>query len=95
MATNIPPHNLGEVADALVAMIDAPDIDVKGLLKYVKGPRLPDRRRAALEPERDSRRLRVRQGALGVRGQYKVEQVRAGASRSSSRRFRTRSTSRR
>src|SRR5206468_728588 len=36
MATNIPPHNLSEVVAALTAMIDEPDLDVKGLLKHVK-----------------------------------------------------------
>jgi DNA gyrase subunit A len=41
MATNIPPHNLSEVINATVAMIDKPDIDVKGLMKYVKGPDFP------------------------------------------------------
>jgi DNA gyrase subunit A len=41
MATNIPPHNLGEVADGIVAMIDDPDIDVERLGKIVKGPDFP------------------------------------------------------
>ena len=41
MATNIPPHNLGEVVDGLVALIDNPQISVKGLMKYIKGPDFP------------------------------------------------------
>src|SRR5436190_3212854 len=41
MATNIPPHNLREIVAALTAMIDEPDLDVKGLLKHVKGPDFP------------------------------------------------------
>ncbi len=41
MATNIPPHNLGEVIDGCVAYIDNPDIDVDGLMKYIKGPDFP------------------------------------------------------
>ncbi len=41
MATNIPPHNLNEVVDAAVAMIDDPDIDTGGLMKYVQGPDFP------------------------------------------------------
>ncbi len=41
MATNIPPHNLGEVVDATVAQIDNPDITLKELMKYVKGPDFP------------------------------------------------------
>ena len=41
MATNIPPHNLGEVVDALVALIDEPTIDVERLTKHIKGPDFP------------------------------------------------------
>ena len=41
MATNIPPHNLGEVIDGRVAYIDNPDIDTAGLMQYIKGPDFP------------------------------------------------------
>ena len=41
MATNIPPHNLSEVVDAIVAMIDEPTIDVDRLARHVKGPDFP------------------------------------------------------
>ena len=41
MATNIPPHNLGELVDATVAQIDDPEISLEGLMKYVKGPDFP------------------------------------------------------
>ena len=41
MATNIPPHNLGEVIDGCVAYIDNPEIDTLGLMKYIKGPDFP------------------------------------------------------
>ena len=41
MATNIPPHNLGEVIDAVVAAIDDPEITPEGLMKFVKGPDFP------------------------------------------------------
>ena len=41
MATNIPPHNLGELVDATVAIIDDPEISLDGLMKYVKGPDFP------------------------------------------------------
>lgn len=41
MATNIPPHNLGEVIDGICAQIDNPEIDVDGLMKFVKGPDFP------------------------------------------------------
>ena len=42
MATNIPPHNLGEVIDATIAMIDNPDVTAEQLLEYVKGPDFPN-----------------------------------------------------
>ena len=41
MATNIPPHNLGEVIDGIVAMVDDPNIDVERLSRHIKGPDFP------------------------------------------------------
>ena len=41
MATNIPPHNLGEVVDGCIAYIDNPEIDTLGLMEYIKGPDFP------------------------------------------------------
>ncbi len=41
MATNIPPHNLGEVVNGLVAMVENPDISVKQLMKHIPGPDFP------------------------------------------------------
>ncbi len=43
MATNIPPHNLGEVLDGVVAQIDDPEITVEELMEYIKGPDFPTR----------------------------------------------------
>ena len=41
MATNIPPHNLGEVADGLIHLIDQPNSSVEDLMKFIKGPDFP------------------------------------------------------
>ena len=41
MATNMPPHNLGEVIDGICAQIDDPDITIDGLMEFVKGPDFP------------------------------------------------------
>jgi len=41
MATNIPPHNLNEVVDALLALLDDPRIDIDGLMQYIPGPDFP------------------------------------------------------
>ncbi len=41
MASNIPPHNMGEVIDGMCALIDNPDIDLDGLMEHIKGPDFP------------------------------------------------------
>ncbi|MBF0567276.1 MAG: DNA gyrase subunit A [Nitrospirae bacterium] len=41
MATNIPPHNLGEVVTALIKLVDDPEVDVLELMRYIKGPDFP------------------------------------------------------
>jgi DNA gyrase subunit A len=41
MATNIPPHNLNEVADAIIYILDNPGAEIKDLLRYIKGPDFP------------------------------------------------------
>ncbi|MCF7220225.1 DNA gyrase subunit A [Marilutibacter chinensis] len=41
MATNIPPHNMSEVVDATIALIDDPSIDIDGLMEYIPGPDFP------------------------------------------------------
>ncbi len=41
MATNIPPHNLGEIVDAIICLIENPESTVEDLLKYIKGPDFP------------------------------------------------------
>jgi DNA gyrase subunit A len=41
MATNMPPHNIGEVCEAIIALIDNPDLQPLDLLLYIKGPDFP------------------------------------------------------
>jgi DNA gyrase subunit A len=41
MATNIPPHNLNEIADAIIYLLDHPEAEIKDLMRYVKGPDFP------------------------------------------------------
>ena len=67
MATNIPPYNLGEIIDGLMEMIDKPDIDIEGLMVYIKGPDFPTGAmmgrqgiRKALETGRGGLRLRAK-----------------------------------
>ena len=69
MATNIPPHNLREVIGATIAYIDDPQIDVEGLMKYIKGPDFPT---AGTILGRDGIREAYRTGRGRVRVQAKA-----------------------
>jgi DNA gyrase subunit A len=77
MATNIPPHNLGEVVDALVAMIDEPTIDVDRLVKHVKGPDFPT---GAIVLGREGIREAYRsgRGRIVMRARTHIEELRGG-----------------
>ncbi|MGH7019476.1 MAG: DNA gyrase subunit A, partial [Brevundimonas sp.] len=75
MATNIPPHNLGEVVDAAVALLDNPDMGDEALLDIVPGPDFPTGgeimgRTAPRNALRDGR------GSVIVRGRASVEEIR-------------------
>jgi DNA gyrase subunit A len=77
MATNIPPHHLGEAIDALVAMIDDPAIDIDRLMKHVKGPDFPT---AAIIVGRDGIREAYRsgRGRIVMRARAHIEELRGG-----------------
>jgi DNA gyrase subunit A len=77
MATNIPPHNLSETIDAVVAMIDDPKIDVERLSQHVKGPDFPT---GGIILGRDGIRESYRsgRGRIRVRGRAHVEELRGG-----------------
>src|SRR5919106_901373 len=79
MATNMPPHNLGEVTDALVALIDEPTIDVDRLVRKVKGPDFPT---GALIHGREGIREAYRsgRGRIVMRARAHVEELRGGRS---------------
>src|SRR6476620_563060 len=77
MATNIPAHNLGEVIDALVSMVDDPSIDVDRLTKHIKGPDFPTGgiivgREGIREAYRSGR------GRIVMRGRAHIEELRGG-----------------
>jgi DNA gyrase subunit A len=80
MATNIPPHNLGEVIDGLIALIDNPDLDIKGLMKYIKGPDFPTgaiiQGREGIKDAYNTGRGRIR-----VRAKTQIEQLSNGKTR--------------
>ncbi len=77
MATNIPPHNLGEVIDGICAQIDDPDITLDGLMKYVKGPDFPTGC-AILGTTGVRQYLETGRGSMKVRGKAGVEEIKGG-----------------
>ena len=77
MATNIPPHNLGEVVDGICAQIDDPDIDLDALMKHVKGPDFPTG--CAICGVSGVRQyLETGRGSMKVRGKAGVEELKGG-----------------
>jgi len=77
MATNIPPHNLGEIIDGICAQIDHPDITVPELMKYVKGPDFPTGCMVC-GLEGIKQYFHTGRGSLKVRGIVNVEEVKSG-----------------
>ena len=79
MATNIPPHNLGEVTNAIIAMIDDPDVSVDKLMQHVKGPDFPTGGyivgRSGI---RDA--YRTGRGRVVMRARAHIEELRGGKS---------------
>ncbi|KPJ74045.1 MAG: DNA gyrase subunit A, partial [Planctomycetes bacterium DG_20] len=79
MATSIPPHNLREICDAAIAVVDNPDIDVKGLMKIVQGPDFPTGGlicgRKGIEDG-----YRTGRGTITLRARAHVETTRGGKS---------------
>ena len=78
MATSIPPHNLGETIDACVAMIDEPEINVRGLLKYIKGPDFPTGGQLLSTKKELAEIYENGQGSLKLRGEWKTEEQKRG-----------------
>src|SRR5450432_3366334 len=74
MATNMPPHNLGEVIDGICAQIDDPDITLDGLRKHVKGPDFPTGC-AILGLAGIKQYLETGRGSMKVRGKAGVEEL--------------------
>src|SRR3954452_8963456 len=79
MATNIPPHNLGEVIDAVVELIEKPDANVEDLMKHVKGPDFPT---GAIIVGRSGIRdaFRTGRGRVVMRARAHIEELRGGKS---------------
>src|SRR5215218_6008942 len=77
MATNIPPHRLSETVDAIIAMIDDPEIDIDRLMRHVKGPDFPT---GGIILGRDGIKEAYRsgRGRIVVRARAHIEELRGG-----------------
>ena len=74
MATNIPPHNLGEVIDGCVAYIDNPDITVLELMEYIKGPDFPTYG-IILGNSGIKKAFETGRGSITIRGKAEIEEI--------------------
>jgi DNA gyrase subunit A len=78
MATNIPPHNLGEITNALIALADNRDLDHVQLMKHIRGPDFPTGGQL-LNSKTELREIyKLGQGTIRVRGEYKREDRKRG-----------------
>mgnify|MGYP000925282495 CR=1 FL=1 len=77
MATNIPPHNLGEVIDGVIMLIDNPDADIKDLKTVIKGPDFPT---AGIIMGREGiwNAYRTGRGSIKIRARAKIEPIEGG-----------------
>ncbi len=80
MATSIPPHNLGELIDGLVALIDNPDITVNELMRWIKGPDFPTGG-TVVGLDGIKQTYETGRGSFIVRGKVVFEEVKAGRDR--------------
>src|SRR5213078_218728 len=76
MATNIPPHNLTEVVGAVQAYMENPEIDLQGLMQYVKGPDFPGGGMMSAGGIRDA--YASGRGSVRVRARAHIEPLRGG-----------------
>ncbi len=77
MATNIPPHNLAECIDGVIALIDNPEIDVEGLMEYILAPDFPT---GALIMGRSGikKAYRTGRGSIIIRSRCEIEEYQSG-----------------
>lgn len=73
MATSIYPHNLREVAKALIYIIENDDADLKGVMKFIKGPDFPTEAEIITPPEDIRNIYRTGNGRIKMRARYRVE----------------------
>src|SRR2546429_5875438 len=77
MATNIPPHNLGEIIDSVCAQIDNPNITILQLMKFIKGPDFPTGGMVC-GMEGIKQYFQTGRGSVKIRGKAGIEQLKGG-----------------
>ncbi len=77
MATNIPPHNMAEVIDGTIALIDNPDITIKELMKHIKGPDYPTGA-IIMGTEGIYKAYTTGRGKINVRAKIEIEETKKG-----------------
>ena len=80
MATNIPPHNLGEVIDGTIALIENPEIKTEGLMQHVKGPDFPSGGQI-MGTSGIKEAFETGRGSITVRGHVSIEEVPSSSGR--------------
>ncbi len=78
MATNIPPHNLTELADGIKAYIDNNDISIDELMKYIPGPDFPTA--GIMEKQGIKKAYETGRGSIKIRARHHIEELKAGKS---------------
>ncbi|MBI4664885.1 MAG: DNA topoisomerase IV subunit A [Nitrospinae bacterium] len=78
LATNIPPHNLSETVNALVAMIDEPRLETKDILKYIKGPDFPTGATSITSKAELKEIYETGRGSIKLRGEWNKEELPKG-----------------
>jgi topoisomerase-4 subunit A len=78
MATSIPPHNVGELCDALIHIITDPDCADDALLRFVKGPDFPTGGILVESPEQIAESYRTGRGGFRLRARWEVEKLSHG-----------------
>ena len=80
MTTNVPPHNLGELVDAIIAIIDNPEISIEELIKFIPGPDFPTGG-AIMGRDGIEKYMKSGRGIIKVRGSVHTEELKGGKER--------------
>ncbi|MFQ5431589.1 MAG: DNA topoisomerase IV subunit A [Nitrospinota bacterium] len=78
MATNIPPHNLGELINGLTAILDNPELSTTQIMKYIKGPDFPTGAAIMAAKKKLREVYESGRGSIKIRGDYELEALKRG-----------------